>query len=96
LLQTLRRIKPDVHVIILTVHATVENAVKALRLGASDYLLKGQQVQEEIVHRVNKSFESLKLRRQNQRLEQELKRRQGYGGMIGASKPMQQLYQLIE
>lgn len=96
LLQTLQAIKPDVHVIILTAHATVENAVKALRLGAADYLLKGQQVQDEIVHRVNKAFEALKLRRQNQRLEQELKRQQGYGGMVGASEAMQQLYQLIE
>ena len=39
-LQDLRQTCPDVTVIILTAHGTMESAVEALRLGAFDYLFK--------------------------------------------------------
>jgi two-component system response regulator AtoC len=40
LLKLIKAIEPDVQVIIITGHATLETAVEALRLGAYDYLLK--------------------------------------------------------
>ena len=39
-LQEIKRLKPDVEVIMLTGHGTVETTVDGLKLGASDFLLK--------------------------------------------------------
>ncbi len=40
ILQTIRRIHPDLPVILFTAHASLQSALEAIRLGASDYLVK--------------------------------------------------------
>jgi DNA-binding response OmpR family regulator len=40
LLSSIRKIQPDLQVLILTAHATLDSAIEAVRLGARDYLLK--------------------------------------------------------
>lgn len=39
-LREIKRLKPETHVIIITAFATIENAVEALKMGASDYIAK--------------------------------------------------------
>jgi len=58
-LEALRKIKqrhPEVEVIILTGHASVESTVEGMRLGAFDYLIKPCNVQE-LVEKVKQAFE---------------------------------------
>ena len=86
----------DTQVLMLTSHANIDTAVEALGLGAFDYMWKGPQIQEEIIYKVKKAFESLELYRKNLRLQQELQRIRSFGGMIGESAAMQQLYRMIQ
>lgn len=59
-LKNLRKINPDLQVIIMTGHATVENAVQAMKLGAADYVLKPFNL-HELEARIQKAAEKTTL-----------------------------------
>jgi DNA-binding response OmpR family regulator len=60
---------PDIAVILLTGHATVQSAVEALRLGAHDYLLKPAK-NEDILAAVASGLEARARQRRTARLKQ--------------------------
>lgn len=60
---------PDIAVILLTGHATVQSAVEALRLGAHDYLVKPAK-NEDILAAVASGLEARARQRRTARLEQ--------------------------
>ena len=71
-------------VVMITGHASVESAVEALRLGATDYLVKPVDVErlKSILRRVPKTGE----------LRDELRKLGRFGHILGSSPPMQKLY----
>ena len=97
-LDLLHRIKetyPDVSVIILTGHATVDSAVKALKVGAEDYVTKPvdlprlQVILKSIEDKQMMKQEILELRRQLQKMG-------ALGHLVGKSPRMQRLFEEIE
>jgi len=96
-LKVLRRTlesKSDIPVLIFTAYATVETAVEAMKAGAYDYLVKpidpdvlAMKV-EKIVERQNLARENIVLRRKIDSLCQ-------FDEIIGNSRPMQQLLELV-
>ncbi len=97
-LDLLHRIKetyPDVSVIILTGHATVDSAVKALKVGAEDYVTKPvdlprlQVALKTIEDKQMMKQEILELRRQLQKMG-------ALGHLVGKSPRMQKLFEEIE
>jgi DNA-binding NtrC family response regulator len=55
-LKEIKKISPDVQVILLTGHATVESAVEGLNAGANDYLVKPCNL-DELIQKINHAFE---------------------------------------
>jgi DNA-binding NtrC family response regulator len=97
-LDLLNRIKenyPDISVIILTGHATVDSAVKALKVGAEDYVTKPidparlQVILKTIEDKQMMKQEILELRRQLQKMG-------ALGHLVGKSPRMQKLFEEIE
>jgi DNA-binding NtrC family response regulator len=81
-------------VVIVTGHSTIESAVKAMRLGAADYLCKPFSPQElRLV--LDKAAERSELIRENIALRQELEVNRGLEGIIGESRPMEQVFALL-
>src|SRR5213079_3714207 len=80
--------------ILITGHASVESAVEALRLGASDYLTKPINMQrlKSVLSRVPKSGE---LRAEIGHLRDELRRLGRFGRLVGRSSSMQGVYDKI-
>ena len=73
-LEVLERVKDldkDIATILLTGHGSIETAVEAVRLGASDYLLKPINL-EELQIRVRRAFERLELERRLYEAERKL------------------------
>ena len=66
-IETLRQIKnvsPDTQVLMMTAYGTVETAVKAMKLGATDFLLKPVSP-ETLEHKIAQITEMMKLRSEN-------------------------------
>ena len=84
----------SVETILITGHASVESAVEALRMGASDYLTKPVNVQrlKAVLSRVPKSGE---LRAEIGALRDELRRLGRFGRLVGRSASMQEVYDKI-
>jgi DNA-binding NtrC family response regulator len=82
-------------VIVLTGQATIETAVQAIKLGAYDYLTKPLEP-ERLRAVLEKGLRQVKLGREASALRQRLESPLGsYGGLIGKSSPMRQLYQRL-
>jgi len=64
LLKEIKRRFPEASVVLMTAYATVENAVAAMKGGASDYLSKPFSLQE-VEHVVNRALELKNLRAEN-------------------------------
>jgi len=71
LLARAQREHPGIDFVLLTGHASVESAVEALRMGASDYLRKPIQG-EELAYTVQRTLARRRLREENVRLRDEL------------------------
>jgi two-component system response regulator AtoC len=97
-LDLLHRIKesfPDVSVVILTGHATVDSAVKALKVGAEDYVTKPvdlprlQVILKTVEDKQMMKQEIIELRRQLQKMG-------ALGHLVGKSPRMQRLFEELE
>ena len=82
-------------VIVLTGHGTIETAVSAIKQGAYDYLTKPLEIARLRIM-VEKALEKGKTQREMILLRKRLKGLWGLGKLVGKSKPMQEIYSLIE
>jgi DNA-binding NtrC family response regulator len=69
--------------------------VDAIKKGASDFVAKPFQF-DELMHVLHKALEQKRLSTENAYLRQQLEERYQFGGILGRSRPMQALFQLLE
>jgi two-component system response regulator PilR (NtrC family) len=79
----------------VTAYASTETAVEALRLGAYDYLTKPFDV-EELKAKVRNALERRTLRQENVLLKRALRSSSAFSNIIGRSKGMQDVFDLVE
>jgi DNA-binding NtrC family response regulator len=93
-LQRVKEAHPDIDVIMITGLNEIETAVKAMKLGAFDYLPKPFDPEElEIV--VARAFERRRLLQENVNLKSEVSAQYRFENIIGSSPPMQAVYRLV-
>ena len=95
LLDHVKRVRPDVEVIMMTGHASIESAVGCIRRGAFDYLAKPFDDIYRVKTTVGKALERQRLVRRNQQLEEELRERSTSSELIGNSVAMRSLERTI-
>jgi DNA-binding NtrC family response regulator len=96
-LELMRRalaLEPELPVVIITAHGTVDNAVEALKSGAFDYITKPFD-QNEVRNVVRKALRTRALAATEARQEAELPPGARYG-IIGNSRPIEELRQVID
>jgi DNA-binding NtrC family response regulator len=88
--------RPDSRVLMITAFGEIGNAVDAMRKGAYDYLVKGEVKGEELIVRIERALENRELRQENTRLKKELGERFSFGNMVGKTKVMEELFEMVE
>ena len=86
---------PGIVGIVITGYGTVKDAVDAIKRGAADFIAKPFQF-DELMHVLRKSLEQRRLTQENAYLRAQLEDRYRFGGILGRSRPMQALFQLLE
>jgi len=86
---------PTIIVIVFTGHGTFQDAVEATKRGASDFIEKGCPF-DELMHKLRKALKEQRLTAENAYLRSQLEERYQFGGILGRSRPMQSLFQLLE
>lgn len=95
LLREIKSIRPATHVIIMTAYATVESAIKAMKMGAYDYITKPFS-SEELILILERLKEFRQVLSENIRLKREITSRYSFDTLVGKSGAMQRVYNLIE
>ena len=96
LLEKVKSKNPEIAVILLTAYGTVENVVKAIKVGAFHYLTKPVNL-EELEFLIKKALTQQSLREENRELRRELFReRFEEGEIIANSKKMKQVLEVID
>ena len=94
LLDEFKKIKPELPVIMMTAYGTIEMAVEAMKKQAFDYITKPFK-NEELKLTIKKALQNYRLIKENRLLSEALSDRYRYGNIIGKSKPMLEIFDLI-
>ncbi len=86
---------PDVIAIVVTGYGTVKDAVEAIKRGAQDFVSKPFQI-DELLHVLDSALEQRRLKSENAYLRAQLDERYRFEGVVGKSRPMARLFQLLE
>ncbi len=95
LLRSVKETNPATEVIILTGYGTVDSAVEALKLGSYDYLQKPIEF-ERLKILIDRIIEKQSLQKENILIKKRLRDRYQYGGLVGTSEKIQEIYTVID
>jgi DNA-binding NtrC family response regulator len=85
----------DIVCIVVTGYGTVKDAVEAIKRGASDFVSKPFQI-DELLLVLDAALEQRRLKSENAYLRAQLEERYRFEGIIGKSRAMTRLFQLLE
>ncbi|MDQ1330514.1 MAG: two-component system, NtrC family, response regulator, partial [Thermodesulfobacteriota bacterium] len=94
LLERIKLTDPDLPVIMMTAHGTVEKAVEAMQKGAYNYILKPFD-NERLVIYVKKAAAMYRIVKENRRLRDVVESQYNFGNIIGKSKAMKNVFETI-
>ncbi len=94
LLEQLNRSSPDMPVVMMTGHGRVEDAVAAMKAGASDYIIKPIS-KDELLVILDRSLKARALQAEVVELRAEVARRYSFENLVGGTPSMQKVYALV-
>jgi DNA-binding NtrC family response regulator len=94
-LREAKRARSGAAFVMLTGYGSIESAVEALRLGATDYIIK-PVVDKELHVALERAFQQRAILAENQTLRRRLDSRLSLGNIVGADRRMQKVYEIVE
>ncbi len=94
LLRAAREKDADTLILLMTAYPTVESAVEAMKLGASDYITK-PFVPDDLRATVGRLLESKQLRAEKTLLQRQVERPYSLGEMVGESSAMRSVWEAV-
>jgi two-component system response regulator GlrR len=94
LMEQLHLIIPEMPVIILTAHGSIESAVRAMKKGAYNYLTKPFD-HRELLLQIEKALEKRNLTSEIKRLKGLLQERYDFANIVAKSEKMQQVLEVV-
>jgi len=94
LLENIKALDPDLPVIMMTAHGTIDKAVEAMQKGAYSYILKPFD-NERLTIYVKKAVAMFQMVKENRRLRETVESQYRFGNFIGKSKPIRDVFEMI-
>src|SRR4249919_1370926 len=94
MLREIKAFSPSPHVITITAFGSIDTAIRAVKLGAFDYITKPFEV-DQLILSVEKALAERELRTEVVRLRDEVSRSYRFDNMIGKSAAMQEVFDLV-
>ena len=94
MLREIKAVSPSPHVITITAFGSIDTAIRAVKLGAFDYITKPFDV-DQLILSVQKALAERALRSEVARLRDEVQRSYRWGNIVGRSAIMQEVFALI-
>lgn len=95
LLERLKKTHPGIVVIMMTAYASMESAIKAMKLGAYDYINKPFEM-DEILLVIDKALEKKRLEKENILLRHELEKSYNFGDIVSQNSQMHTIFDLVK
>jgi len=93
-LEEIHHSSPETAVIMITAFGTIENAVRAIKSGALDYVTKPWD-NEKLLIDIHNGIEHQKLQHENRELKRALKRQHEFSNIVGKSEQMLKIFDLV-
>lgn len=93
-LKAVKETRPEIYVILMTAFGSIDSAVEAMKKGAYDYITKPFKM-DEITIVIKKALEEKGLRKEVASLRNEVRSKYRFDNIIGKSKVMQDVFDLI-
>ena len=96
-MEKIQKIDKDIEVIILSGQNDISVAVQLLGSGAHDYIVKNEETKDRLLYSIERLKTNISLKKEVEVLKEELENKYSFEKtIIGNSKPMQRVYNLIE
>jgi len=94
LMEEIHSLSPEMPIIILTAHGTIESAVEAMRKGAYSYLTKPFE-SRDLFFQIEKALENRRLTSEVQRLQELLREKYDFARIVAKSEKMQAVLEMV-
>lgn len=95
LLKSVKAKLPDIPVIIMTAHGSIETAVEAMQNGAFTFIQK-PFTSENLLFFINKALNISQIIKENKHLRKVITSRYNFGNIIGKSKEIHEIHEIIK
>lgn len=91
----LKKLRPEVYVLLITAHATVGTAVEAMKRGAYDYISKPFSM-EEMLLTIERIREFKSVKEENKQLRTQVKKKFDLSSYVGSGQESQKVFELVK
>lgn len=95
LISRIKALNPSCEIIMLTAYGTIQDGVKAIKLGAFDYITKGDE-DNKIIPLVERAIEKVILKNKLQRLTSRFSEKYNFDNIIGESRVIKEAKELAK
>ena len=96
LLEWIHSRKPEIPIIVITAYGSISGAVRAMKMGAFDFIAKPFEDDNRIIISVKNALEHSRLSSENRLLKTQLSTREVFQNIIGESRLMKNVCEIIE
>lgn len=94
-LKRIKEINPDIYVLLMTAHGSIQTAVEAMKLGAFDYLAKPFSV-DELLLVINRIKEFKEMKAENKQLRVQVKKQFDLSSFVGINSAISKVFDLVK